>query len=1120
MTNAKILIVQDAHSAATLKECLEDLGHTVCGAVSTKQQAIEKAHATLPDLALIDLGLGGGVQGIEVAEQMGSQFDLPVVYLTDDAESNLLQRTRTTHPFAYLLKPFDARQLHLNIQTALAWHERERTHRETESRLERTIGELQDRVQFMRSAFDSTGDGVVAVDENGEPLIFNASAQRILGASAPGLAMDQWSQTCGFFLSDRVTPLPHADLPLTRALSGESSENVEVFVRNPTVPDGLMVSMSARSISHNGGRFKGGVLTCRNITESMEHQEVAAQLERTVEDLQEQTQLLETVFQSMGEGIGIADPTGQLLLINESGQEILGMGVVPTGPDDWPEAYGVFDLDQKTQVTPDQLPMVRALRGETVEDVEMYVRHANKPEGAFVSTSARPIKNPDNGQISAAVAIFRDVTQTKKMEAELKKQSRLMETVFNSVSEGVVVTDEKGNFLFSNSSAHDIVGMGEEEGSPDQWAETYGTFHPDRKTPFPSQDLPLMRAMRGEDVDGVELFIRNANRPSGVYISVNARPLQSVMEEFKGGVIVFRDITSLKETEDKLRGTIQDLEKQTHLMETVFNSISDGVVVADAEGKFTIFNPGAERIVGVGMLEVTPDQWTDRYGIFFTDKKTHIPTDQVPLVRAIQGQAVDDMEVFIRNEKRPDGVYLNVSGRPLRKEGAEYGGGVVVFQDITKRKAAETRLAQTMNELRNQNELMETTFNSIKDGIIVADESGEFLYMNPGAELVVGRGMAKLTQSELGKGYGAFYPDRETLIETKDLPLYRAIFQGESSNEEDVFIRSGKKPDGVYIRVSGRPLLDEFDKVRGGVVIFRDVTEQVLAEEALVQAFAQGRLEIVDTILHNIGNATNSVTTGIETICRNLANNPLMGRLSALADAVETHREDWPNYIRNHPQGQRVLPFVLALAKDLVQQQEEFSQTANRVRERAKHIADIVRTQKVLGSSSMSRKDVNLSTTISSAVRVLQDSLAKRAIRVRVDCQNSPRTIRVQESQFHQMMVNLIKNGMEAIDDLDAAGKLDQEPSIQIRAYVEKDYLKIDVTDNGIGLEKENFKRIFNAGYSTKERGSGLGLHSIANFVIGTGGQIQPLSDGFAKGTTMRVMLRLSTLTASIEERE
>ena len=68
-----------------------------------------------------------------------------------------------------------------------------------------------------------------------------------------------------------------------------------------------------------------------------------------------------------------------------------------------------------------------------------------------------------------------------------------------------------------------------------------------------------------------------------------------------------------------------------------------------------------------------------------------------------------------------------------------------------------------------------------------------------------------------------------------------------------------------------------------------------------------------------------------------------------------------------------------------------------------------------------------------------------------------------------------------------------------------RDFLVLEVQDNGMGIEQKNLKAIFGAGYTTKREGSGLGLHSAANFVTNSGGKIQPLSDGYGTGTTMRV---------------
>ena len=845
-------------------------------------------------------------------------------------------------------------------------------------------------------------------------------------------------------------------------------------------------------------------------------------LEQTLSELKDQSQLMQTVFDNMDEGVAVCDEEGRLLLFNPSAERILGMGAVESGPDEWSEIYGAFYLDKETPVPPDQLPLVRALRGENTDGMELYVRNQKNSEGSFVSAKGRFILSDDSTghRVKAGVVVFSDITHYKRHEArlqetidQLKKQAQLMETVFNSVSDGVVVTGKDGEFLFVNPQAEKMVGMGPTDAPSDQWSETYGTFYADQKTPVPSEELPLVRAMHGEVTDDVELFIRNRERPEGICISVSGRPLQDDTGTVEGGVIVLRDITGQKSTESELRQTVDRLQEQTQLMETVFNSMDEGIIVGDVNGRQLFRNPSADRISGTRTVRARPSEWAKVYGIFHPDKDTYLSVDDNPLVRATRGISTDNFEAFVRNEYKPEGVYVSVIGRPLHsKESAEVTAGVIVFRDITKTKETEAKLKKTIAELRRQTHAMETIFNSISDGVVVADENGQFTVFNPSAERMVGKGMTEEGPDQWTDRYGIFYSDRETPMPMEDLPLVRAI-RGEASDEVEMFIRNPNVPEGIYISVSGRPLHDESGIAKGGVIVFRDVTGRVLAEEALSQAFAQGRLEIVDTILHNIGNAINSVATGVGTIYGQLARNELVHRLSALAEAVEAHRDDWIEYLESDPQGQRVLPFILALARDFAAQNAQLRQTVERVDNRVAHIVDIIRTQRSLDSGAMVRKDIGLQKTIVDAVKLLQDSIAKRGIEIAIDCENAPPEIRIQESKFHQMIVNLVKNAVEAIDELEMSDGHELKPSIRIRAYLQEDFLVVDVIDNGIGIEEKHSKIIFAAGYTTKERGSGLGLHSIANFIIGSGGQIHALSPGTGKGTTMRVMLRLASVT-------
>ena len=415
-------------------------------------------------------------------------------------------------------------------------------------------------------------------------------------------------------------------------------------------------------------------------------------------------------------------------------------------------------------------------------------------------------------------------------------------------------------------------------------------------------------------------------------------------------------------------------------------------------------------------------------------------------------------------------------------------------------------MKKTVDELQHQIQLMQAIFDSISDGVIVADEHGSLTF-NPSAARIIG-GSIDAVPERWTEEYSIFYPDKATPVPTEELPLVRAL-RGEATDEMEMFIRTAAKPEGVYISASGGPIRLS-GTARGGVTVFRDVTERVRAEEALAQAFAQGRLEVMDTILHNIGNAITSVAIGIGTLKEELANNPLIERLAALSETVQVHAEDWGDYVQHDPQGQQVRPFLLALAADFVEQNRELVRTVERVNSQTNHIVDIVRAQRGFASKAMTSKDVNLNQAISSALKIMQDSFASRRIQTHVDCGNAPAEIRIQETQFNQMLVNLLKNAMEAIDELKKSGGLKGPPRIDIRACIQQDFLVLEVQDNGIGINQKNLKAIFGAGYTTKREGSGLGLHSAANFVTGSGGKIQPLSDGYGTGTTMRVTLRLN----------
>lgn len=120
MAGEKILVVEDERVVARdIEKRLLKLGYGVAAIASSAEEALEKVAEHHPDLVLMDVQLRGETDGIEAAEAIRVNFDIPVIYLTAYADEATLQRAKATEPFGYVIKPFDERELHVAIEVAL-----------------------------------------------------------------------------------------------------------------------------------------------------------------------------------------------------------------------------------------------------------------------------------------------------------------------------------------------------------------------------------------------------------------------------------------------------------------------------------------------------------------------------------------------------------------------------------------------------------------------------------------------------------------------------------------------------------------------------------------------------------------------------------------------------------------------------------------------------------------------------------------------------------------------------------------------------------------------------------------------------------------------------------------
>ena len=123
------------------------------------------------------------------------------------------------------------------------------------------------------------------------------------------------------------------------------------------------------------------------------------------------------------------------------------------------------------------------------------------------------------------------------------------------------------------------------------------------------------------------------------------------------------------------------LVQQSSALQTIFENLPWGIVAADQQGRVLFSNPAAEKILGVGRVEVLPDTRASLAAWYLADQVSVVSPDQLPLVRAIRGEEIVDELFFVCNFPQRPGVWIRADGWPLKDPDGTLSGGVVMVHD-------------------------------------------------------------------------------------------------------------------------------------------------------------------------------------------------------------------------------------------------------------------------------------------------------------------------------------------------------------------------------------------------------------------------------------------------------
>lgn len=276
-------------------------------------------------------------------------------------------------------------------------------------------------------------------------------------------------------------------------------------------------------------------------------------------------------------------------------------------------------------------------------------------------------------------------------------------------------------------------------------------------------------------------------------------------------------------------------------------------------------------------------------------------------------------------------------------------------------------------------------------------------------------------------------------------------------------------------------------------------------QEALVKAArSAGMAEIATSVLHNVGNVLNSLNVSVSVVAAKVQESPVQN----LGDAVELlfdHKSDLAQFLTDSDQGREIPGYLRMVAEVMADEQTALLGEVRSLEKNVEHIKRIVAVQQSHARTTSVIESVNMPEVINDALEVNCASAGWNDIKVRREIAELP-AISTDKHVVLQILINLLTNARHA---LSASNRTDKELIVRgrVASRDDREFLVVEVADNGMGIDQANLTRIFNHGFTTKKDGHGFGLHSAANAIKQLGGSIHVHSDGLGTGATFTLEL-------------
>ena len=442
--------------------------------------------------------------------------------------------------------------------------------------------------------------------------------------------------------------------------------------------------------------------------------------------------------------------------------------------------------------------MHRKLVDGKIENFDMEKRYLTKNDEWVWGHSVAVILKDEQGNAEKVLAMQQDINDLKLAKNELVEKESFLRSITDNLTEGVLVVGKNGHLQYMNETCKHITGIDGTDRPLHEWAQRFGIYSTDEMTLVTVEDRPVLRALDGESIFKMPLYLKQADTGKGRHVIVDAVPIRNSDGEIESALTVIRDVSDVRKFEKRIA-------EGTSRIKALLESVPDMILRLDKNGTFRYVKDDPTGNYGFISKDIIGSTIHDQFGK--EDAEIHFSH----LSRAIGSNDLQryDYQVEIEGELRTFEV------RMMRSSVTEV---TVFIRDFTEwnlqeldRKKKEERLLALINAWPD------LLFRLSREGVYLdyKAERSEELILPP--EAFLGKTMKEVLPDFL---FNLFAPMLELAFQTKDVQTCE--YQVET-------------PAGILDYEARMVAINEEE-----IVLFvRNITERKKQEQELKEAYMQ-----------------------------------------------------------------------------------------------------------------------------------------------------------------------------------------------------------------------------------------------------------------------------------------